>query len=72
MTDQQVLQATVQRYDPATGAGAVLLDDGGALRFAGGALRPPLRLLRAGQRVQLRVRAGEVEALTLVTLPLDL
>ena len=64
------LQATVKDYDAATGAGHVLFDDGSQAVFAAGALRPPARLLRSGQRVRLRLSQGAVEALTLVTFPL--
>jgi cold shock CspA family protein len=48
------MQATVSSYDPATGAGTVLLDDGVELRFGAEALTGTgLRLLRPGQRVRL-------------------
>lgn len=67
------MQATVRTFDPATGSGSVLLDDGTELPFdkpafdAGG-----LRLLRFGQRVRIMVD-GEgpgtrVTFLTLATL----
>ena len=52
------MQATVSRFDPGTGDGAVLLDDGRELSFPGTALDGSgLRLLRPGQRV--RVELGE-------------
>ena len=45
------MQATVHRFDPETGAGSVLLDDGTELPFDGEAFeRSGLRLLRVGQR----------------------
>ncbi|QNE17630.1 hypothetical protein F1D05_06575 [Kribbella qitaiheensis] len=48
------MQATVSRYDAATGSGAVLTDAGVELSFAADALaRTPVRLLRLGQRVRL-------------------
>lgn len=65
----RVLQGTVRSYDRDAG-GSVLLDDGAELAFAAAALSPDVRLLRAGQRVRLRVRDGQVEGLTLPTLPL--
>ncbi|MFP5253506.1 MAG: cold-shock protein [Actinomycetes bacterium] len=50
------MQATVSRFDPATGDGAVLLDDGRELGFAADALTGTgLRLLRPGQRVRLEL-----------------
>ena len=52
------MQATVSRFDPGTGDGAVLLDDGRELSFPGSALEGTgLRLLRPGQRV--RVELGD-------------
>lgn len=48
------MQATVSRFDPGTGDGAVLLDDGRELSFPGSALDGTgLRLLRPGQRVRV-------------------
>jgi 2-phospho-L-lactate guanylyltransferase len=48
------MQATVATYDPTTGAGSVLLDDGAEVPFAPDALTGSrLRLLRPGQRVRL-------------------
>lgn len=64
------MQATVSHFDPLTGSGSVLLDDGRPLDFdaeafaAGG-----LRLLRPGQRVRLDRDAGRVVRVTLITLP---
>lgn len=65
-----VVQGTVSEFDEATRDGAVLLDDGRALDFRGSAVAPELVRLRAGQRVQLRVVAGDVVAVTLLSLPL--
>ena len=64
------MQATVATFDPATGSGTVLTDDGrripyGADAFAAGGLR----LLRLGQRVRLETAGGEVVRITLATLP---
>lgn len=69
------MQATVRAFDESSRSGTVLLDDGVELPFdavafdAGG-----LRLLRFGQRVQIRVAgdgsARHVTALTLSTFPL--
>jgi len=62
------MQGTVRDFDPASGAGSVLLDDGRAVEFdpaafaAGG-----LRLLRRGQRV--RLDAGADGAIVRVTIP---
>jgi len=48
------MQATVSAFDPATGSGRLLLDDGVELPFAQEALGGTgLRLLRPGQRVRL-------------------
>ncbi len=66
------MQATVRSYDPATGSGTVLLDTGVQLPFTATALdRSGLRLVRLGQRVQVRLDAEDrtVEALTLATFP---
>lgn len=50
------MQATVSRFDAGTRDGAVLLDDGRELPFAGEALAGTgLRLLRPGQRVRLQL-----------------
>ncbi|RKS80605.1 hypothetical protein CLV35_0276 [Motilibacter peucedani] len=66
-----VLQATVADWDGATRTGAVLLDDGTRVAFGATSLEGSgVRLLRSGQRVHLRVEAGEVVALTLLTMPL--
>ncbi len=66
------MQGTVRSYDPPTGSGDVFTDDGTVLPFGAAALAGSgLRLLRAGQRVSLRVDGdGEITALTLVTFPL--
>lgn len=79
------MQATVRSYDPLTGSGSVLLDDGRELTFPGGALRGSgVRSLRSGQRVQVKVSdsalsaldssqpapgAAQITALTVYTLP---
>jgi 2-phospho-L-lactate guanylyltransferase len=66
------VQATVRTFDPHSGAGDVLLDDGRLLSFGGAAFAASgLRLLRLGQRVRLDVdETGAVRRLALVTLPL--
>ncbi|MCW2665270.1 MAG: hypothetical protein JWN57_232, partial [Frankiales bacterium] len=63
-------QATVAEWDPDTGDGAVLLDDGTRLPFPGEAVDPALLRLRFGQRVHLRLSGGRVTALTLSAFPL--
>jgi cold shock CspA family protein len=64
-------QGTVATFDPATGSGTVLLDDGTELAFDGSAFaRSGLRMLRFGQRVIMRVVDGRVEAITHISLPL--
>ncbi len=67
MTD---VQATVSTFDTANGSGTVLLDDGRSVLFSPQAFAAGgLRLLRPGQRVRLTIGpAGDVEALTIVTL----
>lgn len=81
LTPSRSRQATVAAFDPDTGAGAVLHDDGGwreefsAAAFQAGGLR----FLRVGQRVRLdyarsEVPVGgeasdEVRRVTLITLP---
>ncbi|TNY34941.1 hypothetical protein EIO00_21335 [Thermomonospora catenispora] len=65
------MQGTVGTFDTRTRSGTVLLDDGTELTFdaeafaAGG-----LRLLRLGQRVNLAVENGRIQAITLSTFPL--
>lgn len=47
-------QGSVHTFDPATGAGSVLLDDGLEVPFSAAAFEVSgLRLLRMGQRVSL-------------------
>lgn len=63
------MQATVVTFDPATRAGAALLDDGREVSFGAAAFDASgLRLLRLGQRVELRCDAGEVVGLALITM----
>jgi cold shock CspA family protein len=63
------VQATVATFDPDTGSGTVLTDDGRRVPFdpaafaAGG-----LRLLRPGQRVKMEVADGRIVRVTIVTL----
>lgn len=64
------VQATVATFDPDTGAGTALLDDGRAEGFDGAAFAAGgLRLLRLGQRVRLEYAAGRVARITIATLP---
>jgi cold shock CspA family protein len=64
------VQATVKDFDPATGAGSVLLDDGCEVAFDGTAFAAGgLRLLRFGQRVRLEYDGDRVVRVTIHTLP---
>ena len=64
-------QGTVATFDPASGSGTVLLDDGTELAFDGSAFaRSGLRMFRFGQRVNMRVVDGRIEAITHISLPL--
>jgi 2-phospho-L-lactate/phosphoenolpyruvate guanylyltransferase len=48
------VQASVHRFDPQTGEGSVLLDDGTEVPFDAAAFeRSGLRLLRVGQRLTI-------------------
>ncbi len=67
------MQATVSSFDPATRAGAVLLDDGVEVPFGADALvGSGLRFLRPGQRVRLETSGSdetlEVTRMQIVTL----
>ena len=56
------MQGSVHTFDPASGAGSVLLDDGRELAFPGAALAGSgLRHLRVGQRVSLGVEDAGAE-----------
>ncbi len=63
-------QATVLSFDPVTGSGVVVFDDGSTLPFPAAAFTAGgLRLLRPGQRVRLEVdERGLVETVTIVTM----
>jgi hypothetical protein len=64
------VQATVRTFDPATRSGSVLLDDGTELPFDTAAFDAgPLRLLRAGQRVNIRLSGERIDLITLSTFP---
>jgi 2-phospho-L-lactate guanylyltransferase len=67
------MQATVSSFDPSTGSGAVLLDDGVELPFGAAAFTGSgLRLLRPGQRVRIETSGAgadlEVRNLQILTL----
>jgi cold shock CspA family protein len=64
------VQATVYRYDPDSGRGSVLTDEGAVLPFEAEALRcSGLRHLRPGQRLTVELAAtGRVASLTLGTI----
>lgn len=50
------MQASIHRFEPATGAGSALLDDGHQVTFGGEVFaRSGLRQLRAGQRVSIEL-----------------
>jgi len=65
------VQGTVATWDPESGAGSVLLDDGTPVDFPATAFAASgLRLLRLGQRVRLAYGPdGTVAAVSLVTMP---
>lgn len=66
-----LMQATVFSFDEQTCAGSVVLDTGRRIDFGAEAFGASgLRLLRAGQRVQIRMDGERVSALTIVTLAL--
>ncbi|WP_214409600.1 hypothetical protein [Sphaerisporangium fuscum] len=65
------MQATVRIFDPATRSGSVFLDDGSEMPFGAEAFDAgPLRLLRSGQRVNIRVEGDAITVITLSTFPL--
>lgn len=68
------VQASVHSFDPQTGSGSVLLDDGRRLPFAGAVFeRSGLRLLRTGQRVTIELGDDDpvVRRLRVVGVPDD-
>jgi len=64
------VQGTVATFDPESGAGSVLLDDGTPVEFGPAAFAASgLRLLRIGQRVRLTYDTdGAVSAVSLITM----
>ena len=63
------MQATVATFDPETGGGTVLTDDGRRIPFDGAAFAAGgLRLLRPGQRVRLDLAGDRVVRVTIATL----
>jgi cold shock CspA family protein len=63
------MQATVATFDPGTGGGTVLTDDGRRIPFDGAAFAAGgLRLLRPGQRVRLELAGDRVVRVTIATL----
>lgn len=67
---RRAVQATVGTFDPASGAGTALLDDGRPVGFDGAAFAAGgLRLLRFGQRVRLEYAGDRVTRVTIHTLP---
>jgi len=64
------VQATVATFDPETGGGSVLTDDGRRIPFDGAAFAAGgLRLLRPGQRVRMEVQGDRIRRITILTLP---
>jgi 2-phospho-L-lactate guanylyltransferase len=65
------VQGTVATFDPASGSGSVLLDDGTPVEFPATAFAASgLRLLRVGQRVRLRYGPdGTIATVSLITMP---
>ena len=54
------MQGSVHRFDPESGAGSVLLDDGTEVPFDGETFaRSGLRLLRVGQRLSLETEGPD-------------
>ena len=65
----RAVQATVATFDPDSGAGTVLLDDGRPVSFDGEAFAAGgLRLLRLGQRVRLEYAGDRVARVTIHTM----
>jgi cold shock CspA family protein len=63
------VQATVAAFDPDTGSGSVLTDDGRRVPYDGAAFAAGgLRLLRPGQRVRLEITGDRVVRITIATL----
>jgi 2-phospho-L-lactate guanylyltransferase len=61
------VQGSVHRFDPQTGSGSVLLDDGTEVPFDGAAFeRSGLRLLRVGQRLTVDLVDDEAVDLRLL------
>ena len=61
------MQASVHRFDPATGEGSVLLDDGRELAFDSAVFDASgLRHLRAGQRLSVVVADDRLTRLWIV------
>ena len=61
------MQASVHRFDPATGNGSVLLDDGRELPFDAAVFDASgLRHLRAGQRLSIAVDGNRLTRLWIV------
>jgi len=66
------MQASVHRFEDATGAGSVLLDDGRELTFAGDVFdRSGLRHVRRGQRVSITAEDRVVTRLWIVGIGAD-
>jgi cold shock CspA family protein len=69
-TGHRSVQGTVSDFEPGSGAGSVLLDDGRSVPFGGAAFDAGgLRLLRFGQRVRLEFAGDTVARITIHTLP---
>lgn len=64
------VQGTVSEFDPRTGAGAMLLDDGTRVEFGPAAFGASgLRLLRVGQRIHAdQDQDGTMTRITLLTM----
>jgi cold shock CspA family protein len=66
---ERAVQATVATFDPVTGAGTVLTDEGRPLAFGGDAfVAGGLRVLRLGQRVRLEYAGDRIVRVTIHTL----
>ena len=66
------MQASVHRFDPESGSGSVLRDDGLEVPFTGAVFDASgLRQVRPGQRVSIEAKGGAVTRLWIVGITTD-